>query len=116
MDSIGGQYNALWDNVAIADEFEERDGKLIVSFRDFIRNDIHFICERAANTPKKRLVLDFADVRFMSSAAIGRLVMVFPHAERLGVDVRRCNDSFAVREVLKITRLHKVIILDDDCK
>jgi anti-anti-sigma factor len=93
---------------------EERDGKLTVSFKDIVEADMYSICARASSTEKRRLVIDFADVKFLSSSGIGRLVILFQYAKQFGVDVRRWNDSYAVREQFQITRMNRVVRLDDE--
>ncbi len=72
------------------------------------------LCHRAASTGKK-LIVDFRGVQFMTSAMIGKLVLLQKSARQHSVDLRLANVSGNVLEVFKAARLHKVFgLLDDD--
>jgi anti-sigma B factor antagonist len=64
----------------------------------------------------KKMVLNFQGVQFMSSAMIGKLVLLNKKAKTDGVDLKFCAISANVLEVFKITRLNKVfeIFPDED--
>lgn len=74
------------------------------------------VVDAAAET--KKLVLSFKGVEFMSSAMIGKLVLLNKKAKSRGVQIRFCDIiSPNVLEVLIITRLDKtfrIIRPDDD--
>ncbi len=67
-------------------------------------------CELTA----KRLLVDFRGVQFMSSAMIGKLVLLNKAAKQQSLDLRFANISPNVLEVFKITRLHELFRPDDD--
>jgi anti-anti-sigma factor len=71
------------------------------------------ICKQATSTAK-RLLVDFRGIQFMSSAMIGKLVLLSKAAKQRSLDLRFANISPNVLEVFKITRLHTVFRLDDD--
>jgi anti-anti-sigma regulatory factor len=50
----------------------------------------------------------------MSSAMIGKLVLLHKNAQQNSIDLRLARISENVLEVLKITRLAKVFRVDDD--
>ena len=56
----------------------------------------------------KKMVLNFQGVQFMSSAMIGKLVLLNKKCKTDAVDLRLCQISPNVLEVFKITRLNKV--------
>lgn len=55
-----------------------------------------------------RMIVDFDFVQFMSSAMIGKFVLVNKKAKASGVDLKFCNIAPNVLEVFKITRLEQV--------
>lgn len=55
-----------------------------------------------------QLVLNFANVRFMSSAMLGLLVRVLRDVERLNGTLRLCNVDSGLRRVFEITQLVKL--------
>ena len=95
---------------------DEIDGRLIVSLREIasVATGLLSICERASNLPKRILVLDFAEMEFMSSATIGQLVILRQYAKRLSLDIRVRNVSTSIWQIFLITKLNKVFKLDDD--
>ena len=62
----------------------------------------------------KKLLLDFDGVTFMSSAMIGKLVLLHKKCKDQDVKLKVCNISDNVMEVFKITRLHKVFDIQKD--
>lgn len=63
---------------------------------------------------EKKLLLDFEGVSFMSSAMIGKLVLLHKKCKDAEVKLKVCNISDNVMEVFKITRLHKVFDIQKD--
>ena len=94
---------------------EEMDGVLVVSFTDTklleetkiqqVGAELLEMVTRAAND---RLVLNFSGVTFMSSAMIGKLVLLNKKCKADGVALKFCNISSNVMDVFKITKLNKV--------
>src|SRR5210317_2229009 len=102
-------------------EFEEKGDTLHVWFSDAkildeaktqeIGRGLMDFVELAASDGK-RLAVDFRRVQFMSSAMIGKLILLNKAAKTSQVDLRLCNVSPNVMQVLKIMRLDKVFRLD----
>lgn len=65
-------------------------------------------------TESKRIVLNFQNVSFMSSAMIGKLVEFNKKCNGLGVKLRLCDISENVGEVFSLMRLDKVFQIDKD--
>jgi anti-sigma B factor antagonist len=95
---------------------QETDGVLIVYFNDSkILDEAKIqaigaeLIEAANNaTDEKRLLLNFNGVGFMSSAMIGKLVLLSKKCKKETVDLKLCNISPNVAEVFKIMKLNKV--------
>lgn len=70
----------------------------------------------ASAATSKKMVLNFQGVQFMSSAMIGKLVLLNKKCKTDGVVLKFCAISANVLEVFKITRLNKVfeIFADED--
>lgn len=75
-----------------------------------IGNDLLSILERARHT--KRMVLDFERVQFMSSAMIGKLVLLNKKAKAEQIDLRLRHVQPNVLDVLKLTRLNKLFTIE----
>ncbi len=58
--------------------------------------------------PDKRLVLDFAKVKFVSSSLLGLLVKVHKRVIEAGGHLQLCNIDGKVRRVFEITQLVNV--------
>lgn len=56
----------------------------------------------------KRLLLSFQGVSYMSSAMIGKLVLLNKRCKKDGIDLKLCDISSNVAEVFKIMKLNKV--------
>lgn len=66
-----------------------------------------------AAAAKKKMVLNFQGVQFMSSAMIGKLVLLNKKCKTDQVELKMCNISSNVLEVFKITKLNKVFSIMD---
>ncbi len=103
--------------------YEDTKDSIIVSFVDVkilddtriqqISKELMDLADRASSQ-KKKMVLDFQDVQFMSSAMLGRLILLNKKAKADMVDLRLSNIAPNVLEVFKITRLNKVFKIGDD--
>ena len=62
----------------------------------------------------KKMVLNFQGVQFMSSAMIGKLVLLNKKCKTDEINLKLCNISANVLEVFKITRLNKVFDIYPD--
>lgn len=65
-------------------------------------------------TESKRIVLNFQNVSFMSSAMIGKLVEFNKRCGAAGVKLRLCDIGENVSEVFSLMRLDKVFKIDAD--
>lgn len=101
---------------------EEVEGILVVSFTDAkILDEARIslvgkeLMDKAAEAAaSQRMVLNFDGVQFMSSAMIGKLVLLNKKAKADKIDLKLCNITPNVLEVFKITRLNKVFDIHAD--
>ena len=63
------------------------------------------------NHPK--LLLNFENVEFLSSAALGKLISVKKKAAKSETDVKLCSIKHEIFEVFKITNLDRVFDISD---
>ena len=101
---------------------QEIDDILVVLFSDAkildeariqqIGKELMDMAASAATSGK--MVLNFEGVQFMSSAMIGKLVLLNKKAKADKIDLKLCNISPNVLEVFKITRLNKVFDIQTD--
>ena len=63
-----------------------------------------------------RLILDFANVEFLSSAVLGLLIRISKHVLDRKGQLRLCNISPKIYEVFKITQLTKVFDIHTDAQ
>lgn len=79
-----------------------------------IGKDLMEAVTRATNA---KMVLNFQGVAFMSSAMIGKVILLNKKCKTDNVNLKLCNISPNVMEVFKIMRLNKVLsIYDDEAK
>lgn len=105
--------------------WREQYGVIVVNFTDAkildedrvkrIGKDLMNLGEEVGKTKSKKMLLNFQGVQIVSSAMIGKLVLLNKKAKVAGVALRFCNVSPNVLEVFTITRLDKVFKkIDDD--
>ena len=70
--------------------------------------------EEAAATESKNMLLSFRGVHFMSSAMIGKLVLLNKKAKHSKLNLKFCSISPHVLEVFKTTRLNMLFDIDDE--
>ena len=63
---------------------------------------------------RKKLLLNFASVGFMSSAALGKLITLNKKAKAQGGVVKMCNIRPEIYEVFAITRLDRLFEIKKD--
>ncbi|MGB1929386.1 MAG: STAS domain-containing protein [Mariniblastus sp.] len=97
----------------------EGDNVLIVYFQDVrIIDDSRIsslgqeLGELINNTSNSRIILNFQNVGFMSSAMIGKLVLFGKKCKEAKVKLRLCTIGENVEEVFKLMRLNKVFDID----
>ena len=97
------------DGVTVA---EIQDSKLLENAAiDQIGKELLECVEDAVNG---RLLLDFSKVKFMSSAMMGRLVMLSTKCKKDKVALKFCSLDKDIAEVFRITNLHKMFDIQKD--
>ncbi len=93
----------------------------IVTFTDekiLEENDIKALQESIMSVIEQaeriNLILDFCNVRFLSSAVLGLLIRISKRIYECGGKLRLCNINPKIHEVFKITRLTKVFDIYKD--
>jgi len=72
------------------------------------------LTELANHPDNRKIVLNFENVSFMSSAMIGKLVLFGKKCSSANVSLRLCNINENVEEVFRLMKLGKVFSLDSD--
>jgi anti-sigma B factor antagonist len=72
------------------------------------------LIELLNKTSEERVILDFRNVKFMSSSMLGKLVQVHKKAVEFNVKLKLCNIDPQIRQVFKITRLDKLFDIEAD--
>lgn len=63
---------------------------------------------------RKKIVLDFTSVEYLSSAALGKLITMDKKVKAVGGKLRLCSIRPDIYEVFAITRLNKLFDIRDD--
>jgi len=63
--------------------------------------------------PSDKLLLNFKNVKFMSSSVLGRLVHLSKKCKAEKIQLKLCNISPDIMEVFRITRLNKIFTICD---
>ena len=71
-----------------------------------IGNDLEKMADRAEFG---KLLLNFSDVRFMSSAMLGKLIKLNKKCKAEKTHLKLCDISKEIMEVFKLMRLHKLL-------
>lgn len=66
------------------------------------------------NDKKKKIVLDFSNVDYLSSAALGKIIALNNKVKKEGGKLVLCQIKEDIKEVFTITRLDKLIKIVDD--
>ncbi len=100
---------------------EENGDVLVVYFNDNKILDeskiqqIHTeLTEKMGSTPANKLLLNFDNVSFMSSAMIGKIILLNKKCKASDVKFKLCNISDNVMEVFKLMKLNKVLDIQKD--
>ena len=100
---------------------ETDEGVVVITFTDAkildeakIQQIGKELMTHTTTTPNGKLLLNFTGVAFMSSAMIGKLVLMHKKCKNAEIKMKVCNISDNVMEVFKITRLHKVFDIQKD--
>ena len=63
---------------------------------------------------RKKLLLNFVNVEYMSSAALGKLITLNKKIQGVGGRLVLCNIDPQIREVFEITRLDRLFVIRAD--
>jgi anti-sigma B factor antagonist len=72
------------------------------------------LTEALNKTSEERVILDFRNVKFMSSSMLGKLVQLHKKAGEFKVKLKLCSIDSEIRQVFKITRLDKLFEIEAD--
>jgi anti-sigma B factor antagonist len=72
------------------------------------------LIETLNKTSEERVILDFRNVKFMSSSMLGKLVQVHKKAAEFKVKMKFCSIDPEIRQVFKITKLDKLFEIESD--
>lgn len=72
------------------------------------------LIETLNKTSEERVILDFRNVKFMSSSMLGKLVQVHKKAAEFKVKMKLCSIDTEIRQVFKITKLDKLFDIEAD--
>jgi anti-sigma B factor antagonist len=67
-----------------------------------------------ASNGHRKILLNLKDVKYIDSSGMGDVMRSFTGLQRLGGDLKLLNPAPRVLEVLLVTRLHKVLKIEDD--
>jgi anti-sigma B factor antagonist len=98
-----------------------KDGILTVVFDDArILDEVKLekvgsdLIELLNKTTEERVILDFRNVKFMTSSMLGKLVQVHKKASEFKVKLKFCSIDPEIRQVFKITKLDKLFDIESD--
>ena len=63
---------------------------------------------------RQKIVLDFSNVEYLSSAALGKLITMDKKVRSIGGKLRLCHIRADILEVFKITRLDKLFVIKEN--
>jgi anti-sigma B factor antagonist len=72
------------------------------------------LTEMLNKTTEERVILDFRNVKFMSSSMLSKLVAVNRKAGEFKVKLKLCSIDPEIRQVFKITKLDKLFDIEAD--
>ena len=101
-------------------DIEEVNGVTIAKFTDkkiLDENNIQEIGNQlfglVDDDGREKIVLDFSNVEYLSSAALGKLITMNKKVGEIGGNLRLCSIRKDIYEVFTITRLNKVFDIRD---
>ena len=102
-------------------EVEDVDGIAVVHFVDkkildeqniqMIGDDLFRLVDELG---RRKLLLNFANVEFMSSAALGKLIRLHQRLNQVGGKLILCGISKSILEIFEITKLDKMLKIVKD--
>src|SRR5215510_10243485 len=72
------------------------------------------LMELLNKTTEERVILDFRNVKFMSSSMLGKLVQTHKKCGEFKVKLKLCSIDPEIRQVFKITKLDKLFEIEAD--
>jgi anti-sigma B factor antagonist len=63
---------------------------------------------------RRKLLLNFSNVEFMSSAALGKLIRLHQRLQQVGGKLVLCSISRSIMEIFEITKLDKMLTIVKD--
>lgn len=63
---------------------------------------------------RKKVLLNFQNVEFMSSAALGKLIQLHQKLQRAGGKLVMCKIAKDILDVFRITKLDKILVIKPD--
>lgn len=99
---------------------DEQDGVLIARFQGGrIIDESHIEglgreLNELLNQDKKKIILNFMKVNFMSSAMIGKLIQFGKKCTSLGAELRLCNINENIDEVFRLMKLESMFKVESD--
>ena len=96
------------------------DSVMIIGFteqRILEQKDIDALSESltaAVEKDNKKVILDFSNVKFLSSAVLGVLIRVTKKIYERGGEVKFCSIDQKIFEIFRITRLNKIFDIYPD--
>ena len=70
--------------------------------------------ELVTNAKYEKIILNFQNVSFMSSAMIGKLILFGRKCKSADIELRLCNINENIEEVFRLMKLEKVFKMDKD--
>jgi anti-sigma B factor antagonist len=102
-------------------EVEDLGDVTVVSFTDrkiLDEQNIQIIGEQlfglVDESGRKKLLLNFGNVEYMSSAALGKLITLNKKVQSAGGRLVLCNIDPQIREVFEITKLDRLFVIKSD--
>ena len=100
---------------------EHQGDVLIIAFNDArILDESHIssigseLIEQTKNAPGGKILVTFEGVSFMSSAMIGKVILLNNTCKKANINLKLCNISDNVMEVFKLMRLNKILDIQPD--
>jgi anti-anti-sigma factor len=98
-----------------------KDGILSVVFEDArildetkIEQVFNDLMDMLNKTTEERVILNFNNVKFMSSSMLGKLIQVNKKCGEFKVKMKLCSIDPEIRQVFKITKLDKLFDIEAD--
>jgi anti-sigma B factor antagonist len=105
-------------------ETEHIDDVTVVNFVDrkildeqniqIIGDQLNALVDEESQRDCKKFLLNFGNVEYLSSAALGKLIALNKKIKGIGGKLVLCNINDGIREVFEITRLDKFIPIQGD--